>query len=73
VTRSFLHHYMYNIYVPHTFWVYMHNLATEGLLLRKPSISSPIIGMLKTQTIKYMQHHQNEMQTKLFLKPDVMR
>ena len=51
----------------------MHNLATEGLLLRKPSISSPIIGMLKTQTIKYMQHHHNKMQAKLFLKPDVVR
>jgi hypothetical protein len=30
----------------------MHNLATEGLLLRKPSTSSPIIGMLKIKDVK---------------------
>jgi len=64
---------MYIVYIPHTFWVYMHNMATEGLLLRKPSISSPIIGMLKTKTLQYMQHHQNKMQAKLVLKPDVLR
>lgn len=71
VKCSFLHRYMYNVYIPHTFWVYMRNLATEGLLLRKPSNSSPIIGMLKIKTLQYMQNHQNKMQEKSFLKPDV--
>jgi hypothetical protein len=64
---------MYIVYIPHTFGVYMHNLATEGLLLRKPSTSSPIIGMLKTKTLQYMQNHQNKAQEKSFLKPDVLR
>jgi len=64
---------MYIVYIPHTSWVYMHNLATEGPLLRKPSTSSPIIGMLKTKTLQYMQHHQNIMQAKLIMKTDVLR
>lgn len=50
--------YMYMVYIPHIFGVYMHNLATEGLLRKKPSTSLPIIGMLKTKTLQYMQHHK---------------